>query len=174
MKFQIEVIQVIEETDKTNNRGGKYNAINLVYKKDGKVEPKSFPDWSNKEIYEALKALKQGDLKTITTEKVNGFWKWLKLESFQRKDDLEDVTEGTVTEAVSNSSYKPGKVIGSNYETKEERAARQILIVRQSCLSTSVALFAAAYPKGFDISSMQVDEIRNVASKFEEHVFKKD
>jgi hypothetical protein len=34
------------------------------------------------------------------------------------------------------------RVVGSNYETKEERQVRQIMIVRQSSLGHAVATFA--------------------------------
>ena len=37
-------------------------------------------------------------------------------------------------------SATPTRVTGSNYETKEERAARQVYIIRQSSLATAVDL----------------------------------
>ncbi len=59
-------------------------------------------------------------------------------------------------------------MLGSNYETKEERARRQVLIVRQSCLSTAVAFAASRQPKGV---TCEAEDILVIARKFEEFVF---
>ena len=44
--------------------------------------------------------------------------------------------------AQQSSASSNTRVTGSNYETKEERAARQVLIVKQSSLSTAVSALA--------------------------------
>ena len=58
-----------------------------------------------------------------------------------------------------------GKVIGSNYETAEERARRQVYIIRQSSLGTAVELLG---------SGASVADVINTAKQFEAYVFSKE
>jgi len=151
MQFQLTVIQVSETKDKKNNKGGTFNACDVVYKRDGKVEAKSFPDWANKELYPTLLALEKDATYTVTTEKVGDFWKWLSITPASGEDTPKDaVAQPAAASGVSGSRPQgtAGKVLGSNYETREERQQRQKLIVAQSSLSSAIELFKAQFPKG--------------------------
>ena len=65
--------------------------------------------------------------------------------------------------AVGTIKATPGtKVLGSNYETADERALKQRYIVRQSSIANAIALFG---------DSTKVETILNVAKQFEEYVF---
>lgn len=55
------------------------------------------------------------------------------------------------------------RVTGSNYETKEERAARQVYIIRQSSISSAIDLLKDSKPT--------VEGVLNVAKQFEEYIF---
>ena len=57
------------------------------------------------------------------------------------------------------------RVTGSNYETKEERAARQTLIVKQSSLSTAVAALAIGAK-----SSPSASDVIAYAKQLEQYV----
>lgn len=176
MQFVIEVVQRGEPVAAKNNRGGQYQKLDLVYKKDGKVEAKALADFANKDIWNDLLALKQGDIRSITTEKnESGFWQWLSItEAGSVVQEPSEKTGGTasrspqVAPSGTGTTTKTGKVLGSNYETKEERARRQVLIVRQSCLSTAVGFAQARQPKGI---TSEADDILVIARKFEEFVF---
>lgn len=171
MQIQIEVVQADEVKGKKNSRGGVYSAVELVYKKDGKVEAKPFPDWANAEIYQTLVSLKKGDVRTVTMEKdTNGYWKWLAL--------TEGDSAAVATEASSGSEQPPraangggvrpstGKVIGSNYETSEERARRQVMIVRQSSISSAIAMLTARNLP----AEVDANNVIDVAKRFEHFV----
>jgi len=170
MQFQMTVIQVSEAKDKKNNKGGTFNACDVVYKRDGKVEAKSFPDWANKDIYPTLLALEKDVTYTVTTEKVGDFWKWL---SISRSDTnaAADTSGGVVQSpaAVGVSSSRPqaaaGKILGSNYETREERQQRQKLIVAQSSLSAAIELTSSQKIKA------SPEETTELAEKFYNWVF---
>jgi len=152
VQFQITVIQINEVTGKKNNRGGVYDQIEVVYKREGKVEAKAFPEFANKEIYETLKGLEKDGTYTVITEKVGEFWKWLSVAPTNGAEGTQTSVGTTMsnqpTQPASPSSKSTGKVIGSNYETPSERALRQKLIVAQSSLSNAVALLSAEFPKG--------------------------
>lgn len=147
MQFVIQVVEANEKKNQKNSRGGLFNTVEVVYKKDGKVEAKSFPDWANKEIYQSLLTLAKGDVRTVTTEKdSNGYWKWLSLTEGSQQvgpetaDNPSASSSGSIGASAGRSGYSGSKSSGSTYETSEERARRQVMIVRQSSASTAVAL----------------------------------
>jgi hypothetical protein len=113
--------------------GGTYNAWELVYKNsEGKVETFQKPVQGlkfNPTLKTQLEALSLGDEFTATLEKnAGGFW------------EVQSITKGvSETRNAAPSPAAAGKVTGSNYETPAERAARQVSIVRQSCLAQAVA-----------------------------------
>lgn len=111
--------------------GGDYPAWQLIYTTpEGRVEKlvkhmnslKFVPG-----LRSSLEGLEKNDDVTITLEKKGQF------------NEVTAITKGiTSTPSVSGAGTTT-KVIGSNYETKEERAARQRLIVRQSSITAALA-----------------------------------
>jgi len=49
MQFNLTLIQASEVLGKKNNKGGTYDQMELVFKRDGKVEAKAFPEFANKD-----------------------------------------------------------------------------------------------------------------------------
>ena len=185
MQFNIEVIKVSAPIEAVGKSGGKYTKIEIIYKRldrDGKVEAKPIFDFANKDVFKLVSELKEGDVRQITSEKDdNGYWQWKAVDGpadrqkqtgGEASTDASPAQTGKTHSDVTRASYTKqagvGKVTGSNYETKEERAARQVLIVRQSSLSSAVAYFAAKSPKG---TSATVGDVINVAAQFENAVF---
>lgn len=72
-----------------------------------------------------------GQTVEVENKKEGDFWQWVSINAN---------TASTSQAPASAGSASPTRVTGSNYETKEERAARQVLIVKQSSLSNAVAL----------------------------------
>ena len=58
-----------------------------------------------------------------------------------------------------------GRVTGSNYETKEERAQRQVYIIRQSSISSAVELLG---------TGAKTADVIATAKEFEAYVFAKE
>jgi hypothetical protein len=87
--------------------------------------------FANPQVFERVKTLKAGDDILVDVEKNEaGYNQWVKLERAHDEQDTSGV-----------KPPKPevgGRVTGSNYETKEERAARQVLIVKQSAIKAAV------------------------------------
>ena len=69
-----------------------------------------------------------------------------------------------MAETKQASASVGARVTGSNYETKEERAARQVYIIRQSSLSTAVELLG---------QGKSVADVIATAKQFEAYVFSK-
>lgn len=173
MNYQIEVVQNSGVVQKKNKRGGITPTVEIVYKKDGKVEARPFPDFANKAIWEQLLNLKAGDVTTVTAEKNDGgYWQWTTIGG---ASEVESGTAQTATQTASDGSPVPprsqattGKVLGSNYETPVERALRQRLIVAQSCLAQAVEYSKAINPKGVPADF----DFEGTAERFYQWVFK--
>lgn len=122
----------------------KYFHYTIHYLNDGKEFKRKLVSFSTGKLpYDALKAAKPGEKYDIKLEKdENGNWFW---------SEVIKVTG----EAMSAKDGTTGKA--GNWETTEERARRQILIVRQSCLAQAVAMN----------EGISEDEIIKLAEKFE-------
>lgn len=128
MQFNIEIINVQATTKPTKN--GSYVQLDVAYKRldNGKVEGKKIMSFANKDAYAVLSKANQGAQFTITSEKDGDYWQWVAV------TPLSGTTgEASPTKAPGFASPK------STYETPEERAKRQVLIVRQSSLSAAIA-----------------------------------
>ena len=175
IQFNIEVLSVSPVSDETGKGGGKYKKLEVAYKRldrDGKVEGKPIFDFANKDIFKAVSALQVGDVKQITAEKNDGgYWQWTAIdEPGAPKETADKPADASPARKSYPAKAGVGKVTGSNYETAVERAARQILIVRQSSLSNAVAYFSGKEPKGFGAS---YEDVIAVARHFEDYVYEK-
>ena len=104
----------------------KYSHFTLKYEDKGKTFTRKIVSFSP--VYDALAAAKAGDTFNVEIKKdQNGNWTWEK-----------------ASPDVASASPAAGGGTKGNWETAEERARRQILIVRQSCLAQSVASFRNA------------------------------
>lgn len=151
MAITVEVLSVSVE-DK-----GKYKMLEVAYKgNDGKVTSKKLMSFNYPEVFKAFADAKQGNVFSVEMVKNDkGYWDWT------------TATTGTTTsKAVSaptgNASPK------STYETAEERANRQVFIVRQSSLSNAIEFLGLNQKK---VPTAQ--EVVEVASFFEGYVFGK-
>lgn len=146
--MQITVIDVGTPAVKTASTGRQYQEIELMYKDDsGKPATKKIMSFST-DLYRAVQGLQRGAVLQVERKKneKTGYWDWI---SFYTGDSrvAEQPTKPTGASPAT-------RVAGSNYETKEERAARQILIVKQSSLSTAVnalAVGAKSAPSAADV-----------------------
>jgi hypothetical protein len=149
------VISVSLSTQVKKQAGGTYEAWELVYKNsDGQIESVQKPVQGfkfNPALKDSLGNLQPGDEVTISLEKnAGGFW------------EVKTVSKGIVemaNEPRSTAAAPAGKVVGSNYETPVERAYRQVLIVRQSCLAQAVATLSGAKPA-------KVEDVLAIANQY--------
>lgn len=125
------VISVNFDVQAEKNGGGTYPAWQLIFSAaNGKVE--SIVKHMNSlkftpGLRSSLEGLSVGDDVTVTFEKKGAF------------NEVTAITKGIVDTPAIGPTTGTTKVAGSNYETKEERAARQRLIVRQSSLTAALA-----------------------------------
>lgn len=143
--MQIRVINV-----NTENKG-KYTQATVNYEAEGKTDAKKLMSFVFKDVYKALAEAQPGDLFNIERVKNDkGYWDW---------------TEATPAGKAAAGSGVVTKAVRSNFETPEERAARQVYIVRQSSIASAIALLKG--PK----ADPSVDEVIDTARKLEAYVF---
>lgn len=153
--MKIEIINVGDPQNK-----GKYTQIELVYKdlEKDRVGTKKLMSFSYPVVYNGLKKAQKGERYDITLTKEGEYWQW-----------TEFSVPGTEASTVANSSAPEAKsyVKGSNYETPEERAARQTSIIRQSSISNAIAALKVEKAK------VDKDELFALAADIEQWVTRK-
>lgn len=116
-----------EEVTKGKNT---YTKAIVVYNdpKYGQKE-KTVMSFANPAVFAALKKLAVGDTFSVTVTKNGEYTNWT------------SVTTGgeAANDTATPNKAAPQTPVRSSYETPEERAARQVLIVKQSSLSAAVA-----------------------------------
>lgn len=154
----IEVIDVSDGEEPKKVGKGKNKILTITYKSDeGKIEAKKLYDWATKtEVWEAVKGAVKGSFLNVEKEKNDkGFWDWM---AVHRQDAMPPASVGSTARPVPT---KP------TYETPEERATKQVMIVRQSSISSAIAYWAQNPSKAHLSDPSQVIA---VAKLFESHV----
>lgn len=150
--MQISIIDVGSLSTHAARNGRSYQSVEVTYKNEqGQAQSKKLMSFSNPAVFKAAQTWEKGDTVNIATEKdANGYWQWTAILA-----EGESAPAPTNQSAVTSSpkAATATRVTGSNYETKEERAERQIMIVRQSSLANAVATLAT---HGSAISAEQV------------------
>lgn len=143
--MNVQIIKV-EETKK-----GKFDCLNVDYKnlENGKVASKPVMQFHG--AYEVLKAAKAGqDYNVKAAKDKNGYWIW-----DSAAEGIVGVPKTQVTQPAPRSTF----------ETPEERARRQVYIVRQSSLATAVE-----YINGGNTGAISPEEVIKLADKFARYV----
>lgn len=156
--MQIEVINVSVKQE-TSKMGKPYQVAEVTYKNKSfqdKVEAKKIMSFTP--LFGTLKDAQFGDVFNINREKneQTGFWDWVSIadNQFNQKEIKESNT------MIGKTNVTPK----STYETAEERAHRQVLIVRQSSVSSAIAALKT------DKLQLDANSIIDLARKLEAYV----
>lgn len=135
---------------------GKYKMMKTAYRNNGKLAEKTLMSFgASADVFDVLSKAKAGDTFEVTSVKNDkGFWDWTTISSGEAP-----------AAAKAEGNKAPGR---TSFETPEERAARQVLIVRQSSLSSAIEYFKTD-PK----NKPTVEQVIEVADKFVDFVFQK-
>lgn len=151
MSKQIEVLKFMV-TETPGKRP--YKVAEVAYKSDGKTKGMKVLDFVQREVFASLMSInpQPGDILEVEfSQNDKGFWQF------------SSVAKGEKVASVGSSGAAPAAKTG-NWETSTERAARQVMIVRQSSLSNAVALSEANKAKSTP------EDIIAIAKVFEAYV----
>lgn len=161
-EMKIKVTAVSVGTGKTK-AGKDYDYLDLDYRNlsfDNKAEAKKIMPFGAKEVFATLKNAQGGTVFTIQREKDdNGYWQWI------------GIAEGDV--AIEQHAPQVGggqpkaatPAPKSTFETPEERAKKQVYIVRQSSISEAIDTLKT------DKKAPTTAEVLAVAKEYEAFVF---
>jgi hypothetical protein len=161
MRFVFQSVTV--EQVKKPGQKAPYGKATVYYTYNGEPRKQTIVSIFNPGIFKQVNELEQGtEIEVEVIKNEDGFNQWKTLTVLGARDSAAKATPtGTATAGVT-------KVTGSNYETRDERAARQVLIVKQSSLAQAIAYF------GTDARAQSVESILEVAQTFADWVFAQD
>ena len=167
-QFQVEIVNVTPPVFIKTVKGG-YNVLEVAFKQDGSVGGKKFMDFAAPGVYNLLETAKAGDIFDVVSEKnAKGYIDWVSVNpgtaATATEAGQEAVAEnsGAPAPAAARTGYSAkGRVVGSTYETAEERATRQAAIIRQATLNAAIEYA----PKATE------EELVKVARRFETYVY---
>lgn len=140
-------------SSKQSKAGKGYQNAEVVYKNldSGKVENKNITQYST--IFKAVADAQSGQVFDVKSEKNDGgYWEWT---SFVR--------DTNPAAAAATSVATPAK--GGTWETPEERAKKQVYIIKQSSLSAAVAMLTPGAK-----TALSVDQVVAVAQQLTDFV----
>lgn len=160
--MQIEVINVNNKQE-ISKTGKPYQVAEVTYKNKSfqdKVEAKKIMSFTP--LFGVLKDAQFGDVFNINREKneQSGFWDWISIANNQFNQ--EEIKETNTMNGKTNVTPK------STYETAEERARRQILIVRQSSISNAIEMLK------MNKKVVEMAEFFKLATQLENWVMRED
>jgi len=127
--MQIEISSVSTAFKKTD-KGGFLTATVEYINEGGQQRKQNVVSFGNPKVFDTVKNATPGQKFEVTITKNGDFSNW---------SAITPLADGAATTG-SSAPIKTAAV--SQYETRDERNARQRLIVRQSCLSNAVTILA--------------------------------
>lgn len=144
-----------------NKRG--YGKATVTYKAGGGVKTQGVMSFSNPTVYSQLEGFKQGDfLEVEVTKNAAGYNQWASVTKVDGNTSSgETSSPPSAPQRGSSTTYA-----ARDFETKEERAQRQSLIVRQSSLSNAIAVLTTGAK-----TPPSVADVTNLADVFVGYVY---
>jgi hypothetical protein len=129
--------------------------MTVNYSAKGEPKQKTIMSFSNPSAYNTIKGLAGGDEIEVTFVKDDKYFNWATVER------VAGVVQGT-NDKPQDSTVKAQPVVRtSTYETPEERAKKQVYIIKQSCLAQANA-YSANRTDGYPT----VNETLGIAQQF--------
>jgi hypothetical protein len=138
-----------------------YEVANVTYtNKTGENKTKKVMSFANPGVFATVKKASPGTTIDVTYVEGDKYYNWASC-------TIADEDAPAVKPAAAG-----GKVLGSNYETAEERKIKQMYIIKQSSISNAITLLAASTKPGGD--KIQVEDVLALAQEFVDFVYGND
>lgn len=158
MQIQIQEVTV-ETVRKGNNKP--YSKANVVYTANGKNSTKPIMSFANPAVFDAVKDAAPGSMWDVEVKKDGDYWNWVGITSAGAEPERASVTTNTST------APRSGKVLGSTYETPDERKVKQMYIIKQSSISNALEYLKQTQPAG----DYHTHDVVEVAQHFVDYVY---
>jgi len=144
--MQIQVVSCSKPEWKEKGPKAKWQEVTLTYVSGGKTSTKKFLSFDP--IFNKVKELEEGEQWDVVMEKEGDYWKW---------KSMEKMAAGS-PQAPSEGAKQMSRP--STYETTEERAKKQLYIIRQSSIG-----YALEYSKSV-LALKSKEEVIEMAQYF--------
>jgi len=159
--FQVKLQEVNVEFVKNGKNGYEVANVNYLYK--GEAKSTKLMSFSNPQIFKDVQKLVGQTVEVETTQ--NGkYTNWAKLTPVAASPDQQPSVPG-------KSDVVKSAVARSSYETPEERAQRQLMIVRQSSISNAIEFQKVFNPNP---QAVDVEHVLSIAQEFVDFVYSKE
>lgn len=155
MAITIKIIKIAVENK------GKYQQAKVSYEEvgSGKVTAKTLLSFVHPEVFKTVTTAQVDDVFSVSLEKDDkGYWQWTA------------ATKGDAPAQAANGPSKTGTTTVSSprstYETPEERAQKQVYIVRQSSITNAIQTLAIN-----NKAALNPEAVIDLAKKYEKYVF---
>jgi hypothetical protein len=138
----------------------RYSKATVNYTWNGEARSQSIMSFSNPTVFKEVQELVGQTVEVEVGKNEAGYSEW---RSIQRGTGN---AAPAATGAPGGAPAGNTRVVGSNYETKEERAFRQVLIVRQSSLTAALNTLSPGAKAPLDSK-----EVKALADEYAEWVF---
>jgi hypothetical protein len=156
------LIQIVSIEQVAPPAGKKYNILEVAYKDEsGRVSGKKILSFNYPLVFNTLKAAQGGEKYDVKSVKEGDYWNWVEITKATGAGTPADVASVGKT---ATQTFAQGA--NDRYETKEERAARQVMIVKQSSLAQAVATLSVNPGK----DKLQVEDVLQVAETYADWV----
>jgi hypothetical protein len=154
--MRIKLVEVVAE--KVQKGKNSYNKATVTYSYNGENRTHSLVSFANPAVFATLQECNPGDdLDVEITKNSNGYNQWSKL------------TKATGAAPAATPAPTGGKVLGNNFETKEERSDNRVRIVRQSALNYAINTLTPGAK-----SALKYEEVVELAQKYVDWVYDSD
>lgn len=168
--MEIQILSISKEKKQTK-AGKDYDGLEVAYKnlRDGAVVGKKLtPFFDSGPIYKALEHAQPGEVYTITQEKrlnesdKKEYWTWLA--ATKSNGVVSQPTLTATNPQPVQTTQGITTAVKSNYETSEERAKKQVFIIRQSSISNAIDTLSVGS------KHVSPDQVIDVAEKYYNYV----
>lgn len=150
---RVSIVNVEVEVGKPGPRG--WQKAIVTFQQDGRQLTQNVMSFTNPQVFKDVQKYVGTEVDVEITKNEKGYNEWKQVKP----------ANGDAPAPTTNNASGATRVTGSNYETKEERARRQVLIVRQSSLSNAIEAL------NVDGQAHAPEEYTDLAGIFAEWVF---
>lgn len=153
----IKINEIDVQYTKKGKNGWHTATVSYTDESNGKDFSKKLQSFKNPKVFGVIQEASVGDRFDVEDKKEGDFWEWVTIQPASA--NAEPVRAKGAAPAAAGATKK------GDWETSEERARRQVYIVKQSSIAAAINLLG---PSG------TVEEVLSVAQKFVDYVFEDD
>lgn len=159
--MRVNIVSVDVEVGKPGPKG--WSKAKVTYLANGEQKWQQVMSFTNPQVFKDVQKFIGEEVEVEVGTNDKGYPEWRKV---SLGSGASGASAAAPTATTTSTPAATGRVTGSNYETPQERARRQVLIVRQSSLTAALA-FLKDSPEGL----LSTQQVKDTAQEFVDFVF---